>query len=137
MKTTKMFAKIMSVILAGMMAMGLVSCGGKADKVEGNTYTLSAWGMKINFIFDADGTGRYYDYSEEDNEYRWSENGDWKSGNTLPEKFTSFKWKQDKKSKKVICFEGDNYSFEYSDASISIKLVDGSSDIKGKDFIKQ
>ena len=30
-----MFAKIMGVILAGMMVMAFVSCGGKADKVEG------------------------------------------------------------------------------------------------------
>ena len=138
MKTTRMIAKIASIILAGMMVIGLTSCESKADKVSGNTYTTSFWSVTVNFAFDSDGTGRYWGYDKDDGEYKWGENGDWKTGKALPEKFTSFKWKQDKKGKKVLCYDGENGTFEYTDASISLKLTEGfSSDIRGEEFIKQ
>ena len=116
MKTTKMFAKIMGVILAGMMVMAFVSCGGKADKVEG-TYIYDDYSLVLN----ANGTGFMYQKTGDGFEWR-DETGNWKEGKKLPENFTNVKWTQDKKAKKVAVnmLGFDTMGFEYQDATVSL-----------------
>ena len=116
MKTTKMFAKIMGVILAGMMVMAFVSCGGKADKVEG-TYIYDDYSLVLN----ANGTGFMYQKTGDGFEWR-DENGHWKEGKKLPENFINVKWTQDKKAKKVAVYMPgfDTMEFEYQDATVSL-----------------
>ena len=65
MKTTKMVARIAGLVLAGMMVIGLVSCGGKADKVEG-TYVHNGYTID----FKADGTGFMYEKTGDGFEWR-------------------------------------------------------------------
>ena len=65
MKTTKMVARIAGLVLAGMMVMGLASCGGKADKVEG-TYVHDDCSLVLN----ANGTGFFYQKTEDGFEWR-------------------------------------------------------------------
>ncbi|MCR5081189.1 MAG: hypothetical protein K6B17_07595 [Treponema sp.] len=116
MKTTKMFAKIMGVILAGMMVMALAGCSGKADKVEG-TYIHDDYSLVLN----ADGTGFMYQKTGDGFEWR-DETGKWKEGKKLPENFINVKWTQDKKAKKVAVnmLGFDTMDFEYQDATVSL-----------------
>ena len=116
MKTTKMVARIAGLVLAGMMVMGLASCGGKADKVEG-TYVHDDCSLVLN----ANGTGFFYQKTEDGFEWR-DETGNWKEGKKLPENFTNVKWTQDKKAKKVAVYMSgfDTMDFEYQDATVSL-----------------
>ena len=116
MKTTKMVARIAGLVLAGMMVIGLVSCGGKADKVEG-TYVNDDYALILN----ADGTGFMYQKTGDGFEWR-DENGNWKEGKKLPENFINVKWTQDKKAKKVAVnmLGFDTMDFEYQDATVSL-----------------
>ncbi len=116
MKTTKMVARIAGLVLAGMMVMGLVSCGGKADKVEG-TYIYDDYSLVLN----ANGTGFMYEKTGDGFEWR-DETGNWKEGKKLPENFINVKWTQDKKAKKVAVnmLGFDTMDFEYQDATVSL-----------------
>ena len=116
MKTTKMFAKIMGVILAGITVVALASCGGKTDKVEG-TYIYDDYSLVLN----ANGTGFMYQKTGDGFEWR-DETGSWKEGKKLPENFTNVKWTQDKKAKKVAVYmlDFDTMDFEYQDATVSL-----------------
>ena len=116
MKTTKLVARIAGLFLAGMMVIGLVSCGGKADKVEG-TYVNDDYAIILN----ADGTGFMYQKTGDGFEWR-DENGHWKEGKKLPENFINVKWTQDKKAKKVAVnmLSFDTMNFEYQDATVSL-----------------
>ena len=116
MKTSKMFAKILGVILAGITVVALASCGGKADKVEG-TYVHDDYSLILN----ADGTGFMYEKTEDGFEWR-DETGNWKEGKKLPENFINIKWTQDKKAKKIAVnmLGFDTMNFEYLDATVSL-----------------